>query len=58
MADAVTSTISGLAAPQIEGVRMGNEGIRIPNDCSLTVGEPFGRLAPSANPEKMANWQM
>ncbi len=54
VADAVVSTIAGLAAQEVEGVRMGNKGIRIPGDSSPTVGEFFGNLTPGANRQSQA----
>jgi uncharacterized alkaline shock family protein YloU len=52
IADAVVSRIAGLAAQEVAGVRMGNEGTRIPGDTSPTVGEFFGSLTPGANTQR------
>jgi uncharacterized alkaline shock family protein YloU len=52
IADAVVSRIAGLAAQEVEGVRMGNEGTRLPGDSSPTVGEFFGSLTPGANTQR------
>ena len=52
IADAVVSTIAGVAAQEVEGVHMGNEGTRIPGDSSPTVGEFFGSLTPGANTQR------
>ncbi len=49
IADAVVSRIAGMAAREIEGIRMGNEGTRLPGDSSPTVGEFLGSLTPGAN---------
>lgn len=49
IADVVVFTIAGLAAQEVEDVRMGNEGTRIPGDSSPTVGEFFGNLTLGSN---------
>ncbi len=52
IAGAVVSRIAGVAAQEVEGMRMGNEGVRIPGDSSPTVGEFFGSLTPGANTQR------
>ena len=52
IADTVVSRIAGVAAQEVEGVRMGNEGTRLPGDTSPTVGEFFGSLTPGANAQR------